>query len=366
MSYLVEAEDGFILIDTGVNTAEAFAALKRKLDDIGLDFGDISQIVITHFHSDHCGQVAHIHELGGRRSSWVDVERTTLGGRAGRSRRPSARSCSASMACRPSRPKSMPRSCHISRASACLSRSISLSGRDTPYWQSIVGSRPLSHRGIPLGMFVSSCRRRSSCSLATISCKRSHRTSDCIAIRAPIHWETICISLRATLTLGAARLLPSHGLLVEDPENAYPCSYCSTMTERLQSCLEALGSAPRRPMRYRCSSLALPWITSDAGWPWVKPCLTWNIWCARGGCRKSRRKTAYIIHLYKVSGRGGVALRNVLKCASAALLLAPRCPNQDATSPWMLAKARCLHMTTLRNLSVILLMFLDKLIFWDS
>ena len=36
--YLVEADDGFLLIDTGVNTSEAFSSLKRKLDDIGLDF----------------------------------------------------------------------------------------------------------------------------------------------------------------------------------------------------------------------------------------------------------------------------------------------------------------------------------------
>ena len=53
--YLVEADDGFILIDTGVNTSDAFASLKRKLDDIGLGFQAIRQVVITHFHSDHCG-----------------------------------------------------------------------------------------------------------------------------------------------------------------------------------------------------------------------------------------------------------------------------------------------------------------------
>ena len=53
--YLVEADDGFLLVDTGVNTSEAFASLKRKLDDIGLGFQAIRQVVITHFHSDHCG-----------------------------------------------------------------------------------------------------------------------------------------------------------------------------------------------------------------------------------------------------------------------------------------------------------------------
>src|SRR5512146_3280155 len=63
--YLVDADDGFILIDTGVNTSEAFAGLTRKLDQLGLAFNAITQIVITHFHSDHCGQAARIRELGG-------------------------------------------------------------------------------------------------------------------------------------------------------------------------------------------------------------------------------------------------------------------------------------------------------------
>src|SRR5919108_5071601 len=78
--YLVEADDGFILIDTGVNTSDAFASLKRKLDDIGLDFHDIAQVVITHFHSDHCGQAARIRDLGGAQILMGEVERTTWEG----------------------------------------------------------------------------------------------------------------------------------------------------------------------------------------------------------------------------------------------------------------------------------------------
>ena len=75
--YLVEADKGFMLIDTGVNTSEAFSSLKRKLDDIGLDFHAITQVVITHFHSDHCGQAARIHDLGGAQIAMGDIERTT-------------------------------------------------------------------------------------------------------------------------------------------------------------------------------------------------------------------------------------------------------------------------------------------------
>lgn len=74
--YLVEADAGFILIDTGVNTPEAFASLKRKLGDLGLDFNAITQVVITHFHSDHCGQAAHIRELAGAEIVMGRMERT--------------------------------------------------------------------------------------------------------------------------------------------------------------------------------------------------------------------------------------------------------------------------------------------------
>src|SRR5919106_1886834 len=76
--YLVEADDGFILIDTGVNTAEAFAGLRGKLHQLGLDFNAITQLVITHFHSDHCGQAARIRELAGAQVVMGSIERDTL------------------------------------------------------------------------------------------------------------------------------------------------------------------------------------------------------------------------------------------------------------------------------------------------
>src|SRR5919108_4908481 len=76
--YLLEADEGFILIDTGVNTAEAFAGLQRKLGELGLDFSAITQVVITHFHSDHCGQAARIRALGGAQIIMGATERATL------------------------------------------------------------------------------------------------------------------------------------------------------------------------------------------------------------------------------------------------------------------------------------------------
>jgi glyoxylase-like metal-dependent hydrolase (beta-lactamase superfamily II) len=51
-------------------------------------------------------------------------------------------------------------------------------------------------------------------------------------------------SLRATLALGATRLLPSHGPVVEDPETRIH-ELLQHHDRRLQSCLEALGSTPQ-------------------------------------------------------------------------------------------------------------------------
>lgn len=48
-------------------------------------------------------------------------------------------------------------------------------------------------------------------------------------------------SLRATLTLGAERLFPSHGPMVEDPETRIH-ELLQHHDRRLQGCLEVLGS----------------------------------------------------------------------------------------------------------------------------
>jgi glyoxylase-like metal-dependent hydrolase (beta-lactamase superfamily II) len=54
-AYLVRGEDGWLLVDTGWNCSEAFHALEEQLQDLGLGFDALSQIVITHVHPDHYG-----------------------------------------------------------------------------------------------------------------------------------------------------------------------------------------------------------------------------------------------------------------------------------------------------------------------
>ncbi len=53
--YLVKAEDGCLLIDTGTNTPATAEALQANLAHIGVTFADLRYVVITHFHSDHAG-----------------------------------------------------------------------------------------------------------------------------------------------------------------------------------------------------------------------------------------------------------------------------------------------------------------------
>ncbi|MFC1908851.1 MBL fold metallo-hydrolase [Chloroflexota bacterium] len=56
-AYLINRDDGPLLVDTGWNTAEAFDSLQEQLAEIGIGIKDISQIVVTHIHRDHYGLV---------------------------------------------------------------------------------------------------------------------------------------------------------------------------------------------------------------------------------------------------------------------------------------------------------------------
>lgn len=62
-AYLVQGDNGYLLVDTGLNTEEAFDSFKRQLAEIGVDFKDISQIVITHIHPDHYGLAGRLKHL---------------------------------------------------------------------------------------------------------------------------------------------------------------------------------------------------------------------------------------------------------------------------------------------------------------
>jgi len=63
LCYVIRGEEGHILVDTGWNTPGMFDAMKSQLEEIGVKFGDIAYIVITHSHADHYGLAGRIRHL---------------------------------------------------------------------------------------------------------------------------------------------------------------------------------------------------------------------------------------------------------------------------------------------------------------
>jgi glyoxylase-like metal-dependent hydrolase (beta-lactamase superfamily II) len=241
--YLVEADDGFMLIDTGVNTSEAFSSLKRKLDDIGLDFQAIRRVVITHFHSDHCGQAARIRNLGGAQIAMGDAERTVWEEvQAGLDDQGEAYFLQHGLPAEQAKE-------HVDVL---------------PYLKSLTTPFDVDLR-IEHGQMVVAKQRRFEAFVTPghtpghvclwLPEEKFMFSGDHILqkITPNIGWHPYSgpdplgdylQSLRATLALGTTRLLPSHGPLVEDPE-ARIHALLQHHDRRLEGCLEALGTAPQ-------------------------------------------------------------------------------------------------------------------------
>jgi glyoxylase-like metal-dependent hydrolase (beta-lactamase superfamily II) len=240
--YLVEADDGFVLIDTGVNTAEAFAGLQRKLGDLGLDFRAITQVVITHFHSDHCGQAARIRELAGAQIVMGVTERRTyemVQGRAGDEREeqfqrhglPPAQASRYAEVLPYLKSLTLPFGVDlaIAHGHTLLAKRRRLEAFITP------GHTP-GH--VCLFMPEEKIMFSGDHILQKITPNISlHSYSGADPLGDYLH------SLQATLALGAERLLPSHGPLIEDP-TARIHELLAHHERRLQACLEALDAAP--------------------------------------------------------------------------------------------------------------------------
>ena len=61
-AYLLPGEEGWTLVDTGVGLPDAKAAWALELEQAG---GRVATIFVTHFHPDHVGAAADLHELTG-------------------------------------------------------------------------------------------------------------------------------------------------------------------------------------------------------------------------------------------------------------------------------------------------------------
>jgi len=62
-SYLIEGKDGWLMIDTGWYTADAFSALLAELSALGLSLTDITTIIVTHVHPNHFGLAGRIKHM---------------------------------------------------------------------------------------------------------------------------------------------------------------------------------------------------------------------------------------------------------------------------------------------------------------
>lgn len=54
-TYLIEGHDGYILVDCGWDRPIVLDALQAGLRDVGISLGDVTQLVVTHWHADHYG-----------------------------------------------------------------------------------------------------------------------------------------------------------------------------------------------------------------------------------------------------------------------------------------------------------------------
>ncbi len=62
-SYLIRGDDGYTIIDPGMNNDVSFDALQKELEEIGVAFTDITRIIATHAHGDHYGLAGRIKKL---------------------------------------------------------------------------------------------------------------------------------------------------------------------------------------------------------------------------------------------------------------------------------------------------------------
>ncbi len=61
-AYLLDGADGWTVVDTGVGIPEASELWREELERAG---GRVARVFVTHFHPDHVGAAADLHELTG-------------------------------------------------------------------------------------------------------------------------------------------------------------------------------------------------------------------------------------------------------------------------------------------------------------
>jgi len=86
--YLLRGDDGWTIIDTGLNTSQGRAGWQAAFDTLGIGPDDIDQIILTHVHPDHYGMAGWLQEWCGA-TVWLsprEAELAEQGIRCGRKR----------------------------------------------------------------------------------------------------------------------------------------------------------------------------------------------------------------------------------------------------------------------------------------
>jgi glyoxylase-like metal-dependent hydrolase (beta-lactamase superfamily II) len=74
-TYLVRADDGYLLVDCGWDTADTLRALEGHLRALDIRMPDIRHLVITHIHPDHYGLAGRLREITNADLSFHRLER---------------------------------------------------------------------------------------------------------------------------------------------------------------------------------------------------------------------------------------------------------------------------------------------------
>src|SRR5215470_4640179 len=74
-TYLVRADDGYLLVDCGWDTADTLRALEGHLRALDVRFADVRHLVITHIHPDHYGLAGRLREITSAELSFHRLEK---------------------------------------------------------------------------------------------------------------------------------------------------------------------------------------------------------------------------------------------------------------------------------------------------
>src|SRR5947207_4267113 len=74
-TYLVRADDGYLLVDCGWDTADTLEALEGHLRALDIQLPDVRHLVVTHIHPDHYGLAGRLREITTADLSFHRLER---------------------------------------------------------------------------------------------------------------------------------------------------------------------------------------------------------------------------------------------------------------------------------------------------